>query len=71
MEQAASLIAKLTGATTDDEREAAVTALALQPPSRVLPLLQEARVQSNSATRFWIDAAIQQIQQKQAPGVSQ
>jgi hypothetical protein len=42
-------------------REAAVTGLAKQP-KRALPTLKAARVRASESSRWWIDAAIQQIE---------
>jgi HEAT repeat protein len=46
-------------------RNAAVQALARQP-EKALPLLQSAREKAGPDEQWWIDAAIQQIQQKLA-----
>jgi hypothetical protein len=62
-EQVGDLIRQLLAAQTDDQREAMVKALAAQPPSRVLPALQAARANASANARWWIDAAIQRVEQ--------
>jgi hypothetical protein len=61
--QVAALIAALTGNQTAD-REAAVAALARQP-ARALPALKAARAAASDDQQWWIDVAIQQIEEQQ------
>jgi hypothetical protein len=58
--QIASHIEKLFSGSSS-EREKAVTALARQP-ALALPALQSARSRANADQRWWIDAAIQQVE---------
>ncbi|MGH9455111.1 MAG: hypothetical protein ACRD2O_14200, partial [Terriglobia bacterium] len=60
-QQIAGVIEKLTSASTDAEREAAIRTLAQLPPSRVLPALRAGRSKATANGQWWIDAAIQQI----------
>ncbi len=64
-QQTSALLARLQAATTDDQRETIVQALAGQPASVALPALRAARAQAGSDERWWIDAAIQAIEQRQ------
>ena len=61
--QLAALIAALGGKELAN-REAAVLALVRQP-ARALPALKAARATANDNQRWWIDVAIQQIEEKQ------
>jgi hypothetical protein len=63
-EQIPALIARLENARTDDERIAAIEALARQPASAVLPALKAARAHASGDERWWIDAAIQEVTQR-------
>jgi hypothetical protein len=63
-EQIPALIARLENAQTDDERKAAVEALARQAASAVLPALKAARARASDDERWWIDAAIQEVTQR-------
>lgn len=62
-EQIPALITRLENARTDDEREAAIKALARRPASAVLPALKAARAQASGDQQWWIDAAIQEVSQ--------
>ncbi|MGH9406677.1 MAG: hypothetical protein ACRD3D_12685 [Terriglobia bacterium] len=62
----AGLVSRLMHETTDDQRQADLDALANQPPADVLRTLQAARPAADAAVRWWIDAAIQQAEDKQA-----
>ena len=66
-QQTADLLARLQAATSDDQREAIVRALGQQPAAVALPALRAARAQASSEERWWIDAAIQEIEQRQKP----
>ncbi|MGH9398382.1 MAG: hypothetical protein ACRD18_16300 [Terriglobia bacterium] len=66
-QQMAGLLAQLANATGDDQREAAIESIERQPPVVSLPALRAARVHANDTERWWIDAAIQAIGQKQSP----
>jgi hypothetical protein len=68
-EQIPALIARLENAQTDDERKAAVEALARQPASAVLPALNAARARASDDERWWIDAAIQEVTQRAHQGM--
>ncbi|MGH9469125.1 MAG: hypothetical protein ACRD1N_02135 [Terriglobia bacterium] len=68
-QQIVALIAQLAHAANDDQRESAVRAIAAQPPAVALPALRAARAAASEDVRWWIDAAIQQLEQKQ--GASQ
>jgi hypothetical protein len=57
------LIARLARATDDDQREVTVEALERQPAALALPALREARAKADATERWWIDAAIQQLEQ--------
>lgn len=63
-DQMASLIARLTQAGSDDEREAALRALQQQRPELALAALNKARATAEGEAKWWIDAAIQAIQQQ-------
>lgn len=58
------LITQLANAANDDQREAAVRNIAAQPPAVALPALRAARAAANENLRWWIDAAIQELDQK-------
>lgn len=60
-EQVSALISRLESAQSDDEREAAIEALAKQTASVVLPALAAARARAGADERWWIDAAIQEV----------
>jgi hypothetical protein len=60
-EQISTLVARLLNAQTDDERAAAIKALAQQPASTVLPELEAARARASADQQWWIDAAIQEV----------
>jgi len=61
-QQVESLIARL-GDPDFAQRKAAIEALARQPAA-ALPALKEARPKADDSTRWWIDAAIQQIERE-------
>lgn len=63
-EQIPALITRLENATTDDDRKAAVEALAQQPASIVLSGLKAARARASDDEQWWIDAAIQEVLQR-------
>jgi hypothetical protein len=63
-EQVPALITRLENAQTDDERKAAIEALARQPASTVLPALKSARARASRDEQWWIDAAIQEVIQR-------
>ncbi len=60
-DQIPALIARLEHAQSDDERKAAIEALARQPASTVLPALKAARAHASGDELWWIDAAIQEV----------
>jgi hypothetical protein len=62
-DQIPTLIARLENAQTDDERKAAIEALARQPAAAVLPALKAARARASGDELWWIDAAIQEVTQ--------
>jgi streptogramin lyase len=62
-EQTSRLI-ELLAAPDFATREAAVAGLLRQPPALALPALKAARAQANPDRRWWIDAALQQIQDR-------
>jgi hypothetical protein len=61
-DQIAALIARLTGAASDDQRQAAIDALKRQPPKLALAALHKARDTATDEARWWIDAAIQAME---------
>ncbi|HEV2247024.1 MAG TPA: hypothetical protein VGW37_10280, partial [Terriglobia bacterium] len=63
-QQIPALISRLENAQTDDDRKAAVEALARQPASAVLPVLKAARARASEDRQWWIDAAIQEVMQR-------
>lgn len=63
-QQTAALLDLLRTAAGDNQREAIVRALAKQPASVALPELRAARARARSTERWWIDAAIQEIEQE-------
>jgi len=62
IKQVADIIAKL-GSPEESRREAAVEAL-LRQPALALPSLEQARAKASGARRWWIEAAIQRIEEK-------